>query len=78
MKSGSRNNTRPALQVQSSVTSYVNPIAPGELRSWRLPSGQPLAEFALCSGFLAPQLLRHLASQSHRTSGPAGAKEKEA
>ena len=27
-----------------------------DARSWKLPSGQPLAEFAMRAGFLAPRL----------------------
>ncbi len=35
-----------------------------DARSWRLPSGKALAEFALQSGFLAPLLFRPNAPKS--------------
>lgn len=37
-----------------------------DARSWRLPSGKALAEFALQAGFLAPLLFR---PESPKTSG---------
>jgi hypothetical protein len=39
-----------------------------DARSWRLPSGKALAEFALQTGFLAPLLFR---SDAPRRSGTA-------
>ncbi len=42
--------------------------------SWRLPSGQALAEFALRAGFLAPLLFRSEAGES-RGRGLSGRSE---
>lgn len=41
--------------------------------SWRLPSGQALAEFALESGFLAAELLQSGASPRRRSGRKRGA-----
>ncbi len=43
--------------------------------SWRLPSGQALAEFALQAGFLAPLLFRADRLGKRSPQGPAGIAE---
>jgi len=48
-----------------------------DARSWRLPSGKALAEFALQSGFLAPLLFRSGTSrESHGLAGSAAMRSK--
>jgi hypothetical protein len=56
------------------------PAAVGSGEAWRLPSGQTLAEFALQSGFLVPQLLAGEAVPAHGETcfcedGPSDTKE---
>lgn len=63
-RTGSLSN--PSTSAQLSRQSF--PMEWLDSRSWRLPSGQALAEFALQAGFLAPLLLhRDLGRQSRRT-----------
>jgi hypothetical protein len=49
-----------SYRITTSSSSYLHslPMEWLDSRSWRLPSGQALAEFALQAGFLAPLLLR--------------------
>lgn len=48
-----------------------------DARSWRLPSGKALAEFALQSGFLAPLVFRSATSkESHCLAGSAAMRTK--
>ena len=49
------------------------PSPDGGGNGWRLPSGQTLAEFALQSGFLAPQLLAGEAAVAGRQTPRGGA-----
>lgn len=44
-----------------------------DARSWRLPSGKALAEFALQTGFLAPLLFRSDAPRRNATALDEGA-----
>lgn len=55
--------TRPA--ATSNAAAPRKPDFPG-WGSWRLPSGESLAEFALRFGFLAPRLLGPARSRSRR------------
>ena len=45
------------------------PIEWLDARSWKLPSGQPLAEFAMRTGFLAPPLLARGNSRPAKSAG---------
>jgi hypothetical protein len=49
-----RSSTNPG--VAAKVTEQPMPLGWLDAGSWRLPSGQALAEFALRAGFLAPLL----------------------
>ena len=40
----------------ASKESKISTRMPAQTHIWRLPSGKPLAEFALEAGFLAPSL----------------------
>ena len=42
---------------KSTPSLPVLPVEWLDARAWRLPSGQPLADYALRAGFLAPRLL---------------------
>lgn len=57
-----RSNQNPSLSTnRNAETKLEMPEMPMEWLdsgSWRLPSGQALAEFALQAGFLAPLLFR--------------------
>jgi hypothetical protein len=41
----------------ASKESKISTRTPAQTHIWRLPSGKPLAEFALEAGFLAPSLV---------------------
>jgi hypothetical protein len=62
--------SRPASRKTRGSSASVSRI--GETGAWHLPSGKPLAEFALHAGFLAPLLFAPQA-QDRRRENPAKA-----
>ena len=66
-KSGNRRRPR-GTGLTGLPMEWMDPL------SWRLPSGQALAEFALQTGFLAPLMMRAPRGKGKQKSGdePAG------
>jgi len=62
--------SRPPARKTRGSSASVSRI--GETGAWHLPSGKPLAEFALHAGFLAPLLFAPQA-QDRRRENPAKA-----
>ena len=55
---GERSVGAPAPSMVAKLSMPQMPVEWLDAGSWRLPSGQALAEFALQAGFLAPLLFR--------------------
>jgi len=66
--SGSENR-----RVGSTLGVSGMPLEWLDARSWRLPSGKALAEFALQTGFLAPLIFRPESPRRKATSSVEGA-----
>ncbi|HLH00805.1 MAG TPA: hypothetical protein VKX49_31145 [Bryobacteraceae bacterium] len=70
--SGSNN-----ARVNGALGVPVMPLEWLDARSWRLPSGKALAEFALQAGFLAPLLFRpDIPAKTTRLGSAAGLRSK--
>ena len=85
MQSGTSGPRKPAQQVGSKGGAGISqlPMEWMDPMSWRLPSGQALAEFALQAGFLAPLIMsgprvKKKAPVAADAASPAGLEQKEA